>query len=149
MHAERRAEIEEKKEEAQEARSRMRSHEDELPALDDNRSRADEEHLGCQSDIKKKHKEIQAAEGRLNSFIRDRGQQKTAYPAAMPRLLRAIQQDNEFEEKPIGPIGNHVRLLDPQWSSVLEKQLGGVLDSFIVTSKNDQIRLSGHMQRIK
>ena len=149
MHAERRAEIEEKKIETQEARRRMRSHEDGLPELEDDRSQVDKEHLAYQSDIKKKRTEVHAAEGRLNSLIRDRGQQQSAYPAAMPRLLKAIQLDNDFHEKPIGPIGSHVRLLDPQWSSILEKQFGGALDSFIVTSKTDQIRLAGHMQRIK
>ena len=149
MHAQRRAEIEEKKEAATEARTRMRAHEDELAALEDNRSRADKEHQNSQSEIKKKRTEVQTVEGQLNSLIRNRGQQQSAYPTDMPRLLRAIGLDDEFKEKPIGPIGNHVRLLSPQWSSILEKQFGGALDSFIVTSKTDQIRLSGHMQRTK
>ena len=149
MHAERRTEIEEKRNEAQEAKTRIRSHEDELPALKNNVERAKTEHSSCQSDIKQVRSEVQNAEERLNTLKRDRGQQQTAYPASMPRLLKAIQQDNEFEEKPIGPVGNHVRLLDPQWSSILEKQFGSALDSFIVTGKSDQIRLSKHMQRIK
>ncbi len=127
----------------------MRSHENELPALHDDRSKAEEERLSCHSDIKKKRAELLAAEARLDTLNQDRGQQQSAYPAAMPRLLKDILLDNGFADKPIGPIGNNVRLLDPQWSSILEKQFGSALDSFIVTSKSDQIRLSGHMQRIK
>ena len=149
MHAERRVEIDGKKEDAQEAKDRMIIHEDELPALQDNKSRIEESRLGCQADVDKKRTEVSAAETRLDTLIRDRGQQQSAHPAAMPRLLKAILLDNGFAEKPIGPIGNHVRLLDPQWSSILEKQFGSALDSFIVTSKSDQIRLSEHMQQIK
>ena len=149
MHAKRRADIDEKKEDAQEAKDRMRSHEDELPALQDNKSRAEEKCVSCRAEVEKKRTEISAAEARLHTLNEDRGQQQTAYPAAMPRLLKAIQQDDGFTEKPIGPIGNHVRLLDPQWSSILEKQFGSGLDAFIVTSKSDQIRLSGLMSRIK
>ncbi len=149
MHAKRKAEIDGKKDDAQEAKDQMRSHEDELPALQDNKSRAEEKRVGCQAEVEKKLTEISVAEARVDSLVRDRGRQQSAYPAAMPRLLKAILQDNGFAEKPIGPIGSHVRLLDPQWSSILERQFGNALDSFIVTSKGDQIRLSGLMQRIQ
>lgn len=148
MHTGRRAEIEEKRIEAQEAKDRIMSHENELAALKDKVERARVESDACQSDSKQARSEVQKAEERLSNLERDRGQLRTAYPPSMPRLLKAIQQDHGFNDKPIGPIGNHVRLLDPQWSSILERQFGSALDSFIVTSKADQIRLSGHMQRI-
>lgn len=149
VHAGRRAEIEEKRNQAQGVKDRIGSHEDELPALKGQVERVQEDHLACQKDIKDKRLEVHKADERLNELERDRGQLRNAYPALMPRLLKAIQQDGEFAEKPVGPIGSHVRLLDPQWSSILEKQFGSALDSFIVTSKDDQARLSGHMQRIK
>ena len=149
MHAERLKEIGRKRSEAQEARNQIRVHEDELPALEDNKKRANGQLLECQSMFKDRRAGVQEAESRLSATTRDRGQQQSAYPPTMPRLLSAIRQDDGFEEKPVGPIGNHVRLLKAEWSSVLEKQLGSSLDSFIVTGKRDQIRLQGHMQRIK
>lgn len=149
VHAGRRAEIEEKRNEARVSKDRVRSHEDELPALKAQVERAKVEHSACQSDLKQTRSEVHRAEELLNNLERARGQLRNAYPASMPRLLKAIQQDDEFEEKPVGPVGDHVRLLDPQWSNILEKQFGVALDSFIVTSKGDQIRLSGHMQRIR
>ena len=87
-------------------------------------------------------------EERLESLVRDRGQQQQAYPQNMSRLLSAIRQDDGFQQRPVGPVANHVRLLKPLWSSVLEKSFGGALDSFIVTSKDDQLRLSSMMQRV-
>ena len=80
--------------------------------------------------------------------MKDRGQQQQAYPPNMSRLLNAIRQDDGFQQRPVGPVANHVRLLKPLWSSILEKSFGGALDSFIVTSKDDQLRLSGLMQKV-
>lgn len=66
----------------------------------------------------------------------------------MTRLLAAIRQDDGFQQKPVGPMGNHVRLLKPLWSRILEKSFGGALEAFIVTSKEDQLRLSAMMQKV-
>lgn len=84
----------------------------------------------------------------MNNLLKDRGQQQGAYPPNMPRLVNAIRQDDGFIQKPVGPMGSHVRLLKPLWSSVLEKSFGAALNSFIVTSKQDQSRLSSLMQRV-
>ena len=97
--------------------------------------------------MKYKRTDVQHSEDRLNSLIRDRGQQQQSYPPNMQRLLSAIRQDDGFQQKPIGPMGAHVRLLKPIWSSILEKSFGGALESFIVTSKQDQTRLSRLMDR--
>ncbi|KAL2039575.1 hypothetical protein N7G274_007847 [Stereocaulon virgatum] len=146
-HDLRRAEIEEKREEANAAKRRFREHEDELPALEDNKCRAEREFKETLEPIKYKRADIQQAEDRLNSLMRDRGQQQQSYPQNMQRLLNAIRQDEGFQQKPIGPMGAHVRLLKPLWSSILEKSFGGALESFIVTSKQDQTRLSDLMDR--
>lgn len=87
-------------------------------------------------------------EDHLNGLVRDRGQQQGAYKPSMPRLITAIRQDEGFLEKPIGPLGNHIRLLKPLWSSILEKSFGGALETFIVTSKRDQSKLSALMQKL-
>lgn len=128
---------------------RLREHQDGLPALEDNKRRAEEERETLQGPIRGKRHEIEQAELRLNALMRDRGQQQNAYPPSMPRLISAICQDSGFQQTPVGPVGNHVQLLKPLWSSVLEKSFGGTLDSFIVTSKEDQLRLSALMQRVK
>ena len=145
-NAERRQEIEEKREEASQAKVDLKTHEEELPGLEESRRRADDEHQRAQGEIKKQRMGKQQAEVRLNTMIRDRGKQQSAYSPSMARLLKAIQQHDGFREKPVGPIGMHVRLLKPEWSSLLEKSLGSSLESFIVTNKEDQTRLSALMQ---
>lgn len=148
-HALRRAEIGQKRDEAIAAKDRLQEHEDELPALEDNKAKAEREYKVSQDPIRFKRQEVQHAEGRLSSLVKDRGQQQQAYPTNMRNLLNAIRQDDGFRQRPVGPLGSHVRLLKPLWSSILEKSFGGALEAFIVTSKDDQIRLSGLMQRVK
>ena len=147
-HAQRRAEIEEKREEAKAAKIRLRDHENEIPALEDNRLSAEDEHKSLMEPLDRKRSEIRDSEARLNTLLKDKGQQHQAYPPSMTKLLNAIRQDDTFHQKPIGPIGRHVRLLNPLWSSILEKSFGGALEAFIVTSKDDQAKLSALMQRL-
>ena len=147
-HAIRRQEVEENQVKANDIKRRLKDHEDELPALEDNKKRAEIEHREIQEQIQRKRKEVQDCEQRLNSMQRDKGQRQGAYSANMPTLITAIRQDGGFQQKPVGPIGNHVRLLNPVWSSILEKSFGTALESFVVTSKQDQSRLSDIMKRV-
>ncbi len=98
--------------------------------------------------IESKKAEIRQAEDTLRNLQRDQGQHMAAFHERMPYLLRAIQEEPGFRDKPVGPVGNHIRLLKPEWSSILEKALGGTLSSFIVTSIQDQALLSDMMKRI-
>ena len=143
----RRREIDQKREEAEAAKIRVQDHGDRRQTLLDNRKRADDDYQQSQNPIKAQRREIKEKETRFSSLMRDQGQQQQSVSANMARLLSAIRQDKNFLQKPLGPLGNHVRLLKPVWSSVLEKSFGGSLDAFIVTSKQDQNRLSDHMHR--
>jgi chromosome segregation ATPase len=62
-------------------------------------------------------------------------------------LVGAINRESGFREKPVGPIWRHVTLLDPKWSSVLERSFGTALDGFCVTSQADSKLLSKMMRR--
>ena len=145
-NAERRQEIEEKREEAGRAKDDLRNYEDDLPRLEDLRRYAADEHKRAQNEVNKQRINKQQAEERLNKKMRDRSQQRSPYPQSMQQLLKNIQEDGGFQRTPVGPIGQHVRLSKPEWSSILEKSLGSSLDSFIVTSKEDQTRLSALMK---
>lgn len=148
IHNRRLAEIEQQEETVQEASGRYEEHTRRLSALEEAKKRAQIE-LGIGKGLlDQKRSEVQQSENQLRSLMRDRGQQQGTYHENMPRLLRAIQQDDGFRERPVGPIGNHVRLLKPLWSNILEKSFGATLNSFIVTSKQDQSSLSRLMQRI-
>lgn len=70
------------------------------------------------------------------------------YHERIPVLLKAIQQEKAFAQPPVGPVGHHVSLLKPKWSSILETSFGATLNSFIVTSKKDMNTLSNIMNRV-
>lgn len=147
-HSRRIAEIEEKRADVVNARSRLGDHERGIGVMEEDKRQAEIDLEELQRPLKDKKTEVQQCEQRLDALIKDRGQRQGAYNASMPRLLNGIRQDDAFQQQPVGPIGSHVRLLKPLWSSVLEKSFGGALNSFVVTSKQDQNRLLGLMQRV-
>ncbi|KAL0939440.1 DNA repair protein [Colletotrichum truncatum] len=119
-----------------------------LPKLREEVKIAREFEAAGKVDINKKREEISLAESRLRGLERNGGSAWAAYDKNLPHLLQAIEQDNGFEEKPVGPIGAYLQLLQPAWSSILETVLGATLDSFLVANKSDQQRLARLMQRV-
>ena len=147
-HSIRIAEIEEKRADVVDARQKLGDHENGLDALKEDQRRAEKILEDSQGPLVAKREDVRQCERRLEALIKDRGQRQGAYHNSMPRLLNAIGQDDGFQQQPVGPIGNHVRLLKPMWSSVLEKSFGAALNSFVVTSKQDQSRLLDLMRRV-
>ncbi|KIX01139.1 uncharacterized protein Z518_10205 [Rhinocladiella mackenziei CBS 650.93] len=90
---------------------------------------------------------VKQHEQNLSQLIRNRNSQDLAYHPHMPSLLKALSQETGFHSRPIGPLGKHLKLLKPEWSSILEKSFGNTLNSFIVTSKRDENLLSNIMRR--
>jgi len=99
--------------------------------------------------VDQKKLEIEQAENQLRNLNREGGARQTGYHANMAALIKAIQQERSFQSPPVGPIGNHVTLLKPKWSSVLERMFGGTLTGFIVSSKRDSNTLLSIMRRVK
>ncbi|KAL9595447.1 MAG: hypothetical protein Q9219_006438 [cf. Caloplaca sp. 3 TL-2023] len=139
--------IEEKRNQLSDAERRLNDHKAGLPDLEARQTEESKALEQSRSLIAIKRQEVQACEERLNRLVKSKGKLEGAYPANLPRLLRAIEEDGSFQQVPVGPIGYHVRLLRPSWSSILEKSFGAVLNTFIVTSKRDQSRLSELMGR--
>ncbi|KAK2812151.1 hypothetical protein FQN50_001508 [Emmonsiellopsis sp. PD_5] len=148
-HARRWAEVEEKKAEAEEAGSRYRAHQQELGRIQEDISRAEREMASKRDPISKQRDDIAQAETQLRNLTRDKGHQQSGFHEKMPTLLRAIQNEQHmFSRPPVGPMGNHVRLLKPKWSGILESSLGNNMSSFVVTSKRDSDTLLGIMKRV-
>ena len=148
-HGRRLAEIEEKKTDAADMKSRYDDHRGDIQRLQDNQDDAERTFERMREPITRKQEEIGGCETQLQNLSRDRGDQNSAFPTEMPLLLRAIQRETRFAERPIGPVGNFVRLRRPEWSSQIEKSFGGTLSSFIVTSKTDMNVLTEIMRRVK
>ncbi|KUI58217.1 Structural maintenance of chromosomes protein 6 [Cytospora mali] len=99
--------------------------------------------------VKQKQDEILTVQNRIKELERGQGSLYAGYEQQVPNLLKMIDNDAGFEQKPIGPIGAHVQVQQPIWSPILEKTFGETLNGFIVTSKRDQQRLRDMMKRLR
>ncbi|EKV16721.1 DNA repair protein Rad18, putative [Penicillium digitatum PHI26] len=99
--------------------------------------------------LEQKHREIGQAENQLQNLTNEGGSRQSGFNVKMPALLKAIVQEKSWEATPVGPIGHYVTLLEPKWSSILERVFGGTLASFIVSSKNDMKLLFDIMRRVQ
>ncbi|KAI1478589.1 P-loop containing nucleoside triphosphate hydrolase protein [Daldinia eschscholtzii] len=99
--------------------------------------------------VGQKRQEVSASESRIHTLSQNRSDPFAGFEPQVPQLLRLIDNDSGFSQKPIGPIGIHIQLTKPKWSSILEKIFGASLNGFVVASKADQTRLFSHMERLK
>ncbi|TKA49882.1 hypothetical protein B0A49_10820, partial [Cryomyces minteri] len=146
-HIQRLGEIERAKEEAEELKRRFEAHGQELGRLDQDRQNAEQKLRDGRPIVDDRRDAVRKCESLLDSLSRDRGQHLAAYNRNMPNLLRAVNAETRLREKPVGPIGQHVRLLEPEWSSIIETTFGNTLESFVVTNRQDQHLLRELMGR--
>ena len=78
----------------------------------------------------------------MNSIQQGQRNWADAYHPSLQQLLREIDREKRFRERPIGPMGKYIEITKPEWTSILEKQSGSALNGFIVTSQHDQRLLS-------
>ncbi|EFR02817.1 hypothetical protein MGYG_09099 [Nannizzia gypsea CBS 118893] len=142
------AELEEKKAAATAAKDKYNNHKEGADRLERAVSKAEEAAGEKRGPIGVKKTEITDAESQLRTLMRDSRGKQDGFNERMPLLLRAIAAERGFDQPPVGPLGQHVRLLQPKWSSILENAFGATLTSFVVTSKRDMNVLSGIMQRV-
>ena len=143
------AELEELEASAAQTKSLYQDHRRERDRLQNNISKAESDLQSMSAPVSGKQGELHQAQNRLRILTNNRGKQQSGFSDRMPMLLRAIHQEESFSRPPVGPLGNHIRLSKPQWSSVLENTFGATLSSFVVTSKRDMNILSDIMQRVE
>jgi chromosome segregation ATPase len=146
--ARRQEEIAQRRAEADEAEEKLNQHQGGFKYLQDAFRDAEQNVTQATAPIQKQKKEIDHAETLLRSLSLDRGQALSGFSEKMPQLLSAIARETSFNQRPVGPVGNHVRLKKPEWSAVIEQSLNNTLNSFIVTSKKDMNILMQIMQRV-
>jgi chromosome segregation ATPase len=140
------AEIAKAQENVTEAKEALKSHDSNRPRLEDENRGVDHKLKSLEEELRQKGIEVADSQKRLDALNNDRGNHMAGFHPNMANLLRRIQSDRSFMEKPVGPIGSHIRLLEPKWSMLVETFLGNTLNGFIVTSKRDQARLSKILQ---
>ncbi|BGP23866.1 DNA repair protein rad18 [Rhodotorula toruloides] len=79
--------------------------------------------------------------GRIDHTKRTQQNTMLAYGPRIPEVLNAINQEGGWRERPIGPIGRHVKLERPEYARVLESYFGPNLNAFIVTNHEDAAKM--------
>ncbi|KAK2757853.1 Structural maintenance of chromosomes protein 6 [Arachnomyces sp. PD_36] len=147
-HTRRLKERDQQEVEVENCRSRHKEHQRGMEQLQEDSRKAEADLKYKSGPISKQRSDIQQADNALRNLMKDRGHQSDGFHNQMPTLLRAIEQESSFGARPIGPLGQHVRLLKPKWSAVLENSFGGTLGSFLVSTKRDMNTLLRIMQRV-
>jgi chromosome segregation ATPase len=127
---------------ADDARAAESRHKEESPQLEQQKRNAQDALKNIEKSLAAKRQEVSSAQDRLQALNRDRSNVMAGFDAKMSKMIQTIRNDRGFLETPIGPMGLHVKLKKPIWSSILESQMASNLTGFIVTSKADQVRLS-------
>lgn len=142
-------ELEEAKQEMDKAKEAIENHNASFPELTKQLKTAQDQ----RQPVSARLQEHRQAEQRSKTAIRDLEQGQRNWidsypdPAKLDQLLRMMKQnEGRFRSPPIGPLGRHIKLLKPEWGSILEKQSGASMNSFIVRSKADQLLLSNLMK---
>lgn len=91
---------------------------------------------------------LKDAEGHLQRLQSNQPRPFAAYVPHMEQLVRAVNAETRWRTKPVGPMGMHIKLLKPEWSSAIEKTFGGSLGSFVVTCLEDQRMLVQLAKRV-
>ncbi|KAG9669567.1 DNA repair protein Rad18, partial [Aureobasidium melanogenum] len=97
--------------------------------------------------LETKKKAVHEAQSMLQRLRDDQGQQARAYPPQIHNVLRQLKNERGFTQQPVGPFGMHVRLLKPEWGSIIETTFGRQLNSFVVRNVQDSRLLSRILQQ--
>ena len=148
-HSQRLQELEDLKAVIEERKQEQSEHEESLADLERAKTEAQEELKQGQQRHDQAKEVVDKADGRLRALQQNQGREFAGYPDKMADLVRAVNNETRWRSKPAGPMGRHIRIRKPEWTSQIEKTLGGNLEAFVVTCKEDQALLSEIMRRIR
>ncbi|KAH7138112.1 dna repair protein-like protein rad18 [Dendryphion nanum] len=139
-HAQKMQELEEAKCAYDESKKALEAHErskasltEQLRTSQGRKREADKEAEDKRSEVRRSERVKRELEGGQVNWI-----DSFPDPSTLESVLEAIKKERRFREQPVGPVGRYVKLLKPEWSSILEKSAGPILNAFCVTSKADQ-----------
>lgn len=142
------AELNEAAEQESDVNNRLKETNDRIADIKSSLPGLKERFNKAESAKKAKHQQVVEAQTHLNQIKTKTGGPLDGYGPEVVRLVKSVESESSsFSQRPVGPVGAHIRLLKPEWSTVLEKTLGQVLNAFIVRNKSDQTKLKALMKR--
>ena len=149
-HTQKLEEVQEAKEHAEALKSALHAHSAERSGLQRRRDETQREVNEARPTLAEKQQGVAKAESILQNLSSNQGQRNAGYHPKLESLQKAIQAETRFRDRPVGPVGQHVRLKQSktEWSSILETTFGQMLSAFVVTNKADQTLLNEIGRRV-
>ncbi|CAF0962841.1 unnamed protein product [Rotaria sordida] len=82
--------------------------------------------------------ELQQKQHEIDELKKIEKDKTSVYGTWIFDCLKAIENNNRFHKKPIGPIGRYINCIEPRWSYAVEKHLAPIMSSFICTDVHDE-----------
>ena len=133
LQQQKQAELERKKLEREEADEK-----DRLVEIEQENANLDRQLGGLEARREQLRSGVANAESMMANLRNAKSNRMTAFGQNIPALLQLIDRDTRWRQKPIGPIGAHLKLRDRHWAPVLESVIGNTLNAFCVTNHHDR-----------
>lgn len=129
----------------QDKEAKIREHKQALADLDDKKmaeTAAQMKLQDLQEPMKRNRDKLQGIDTQIDQLkqIAEKGG-LAIYHRNMPRLVQQVQAANWFGEKPVGPLGQYVKLKDPIWTPPLRAMIGWTMHTWAVTTEKDRMQL--------
>lgn len=147
--ADKRNEIREAEDALNDVRSRGQQHDSTYQQLEEAKSRAEDKSNSSGNQEVRKQGALKEAQRQLQELQKDNRDKFAPFDSSLRNVLKAIENERGFKSRPVGPLAWHVRNRKPQWQNIIERTFGGLLNNFIVTSRDDQTLLSNILRRCR
>ncbi|KAK0487309.1 P-loop containing nucleoside triphosphate hydrolase protein [Armillaria novae-zelandiae] len=145
MEADTQNKREESSRQLEHARMSLQEAEAALPALVESKNQIDTENRETKAqgerasdDVQKMRENIVRCDGMIRNCEMQDKNQYAAYGRDIPQVLERIRRTRWVGDQPVGPLGVHVKVRDPEsWADLLRRQLGGMLTAFAITDAHD------------
>ncbi|KAK0188177.1 hypothetical protein F5146DRAFT_1104896 [Armillaria mellea] len=145
MEADTQTKREESSRQLEHARMSLQEAEAVLPALVEIKNQIDAENRETKAqgerasdDVQKMRENIVRCDGMVRNCEMQDKNQYAAYGRDIPQVLERIRRARWVGDQPVGPLGVHVKVRDPEsWADLLRRQLGGMLTAFAITDAQD------------
>ncbi|KAK0503863.1 P-loop containing nucleoside triphosphate hydrolase protein [Armillaria luteobubalina] len=145
MEADTQVKREESSRQLEHTRMSLQEAEATLPALVETKNQIDAENRETKAqgerasdDVQKIRENIVRCDGMVRNCEMQDKNQYAAYGRDIPQVLERIKRARWVGDQPVGPLGVHVKVRDPEsWADLLRRQLSGMLTAFAITDAQD------------
>ncbi len=129
----------------QDKEAKIREHKRAVADFDDYRkaeTAAQMKLQGLQEPMRRNRDKLQGIDDQIDQLkqIAEKGG-LAIYHRNMPRLVQQVEVAHWYGEKPVGPLGQYVKLKNPVWAPALRAMIGWTMHAWAVTAERDRTQL--------